>query len=254
MKGVEKPNLRLAEKCIGSNIIKLSTETNQNDLINIIEVLNKDRNVDGILVQLPLPSHLNQHIINNSINPTKDVDGFTQVNMGRLCMNSALFVPCTAMAVVKIIEQIGIETKGKHALVCSRSKHVGLPIVLMLHSSRFAEGMEGLNMTTTLCHRHTPKEQLKSIAQKADFIISATGLPRMFTSDMIKEEAVVIDVGMTRKCEDSKVTFVGDVDFDDVKQKASFITPVPGGVGPMTVSFLMENTLKAAKVNSDCKN
>lgn len=180
--------------------------------------------------------------------PEKDVDGFNGQNVGRLFLDMKTFVPCTPLGVYELIKRSGIETFGKNAVVCGRSKNVGLPMAMLLHGDGRNE-TGALDATVTICHRFTPPEQLKMFCLSADIIVTATGIPGLITSDMVKPGACVIDVGITRVKDENtgKTKLVGDVDFNSVKHVAGYITPVPGGVGPMTVAMLMRNTLTAAK-------
>ncbi|ESO08977.1 hypothetical protein HELRODRAFT_109971 [Helobdella robusta] len=226
---------------INSKTISFHESVEEAVLCSEISKLNSDPSINGILVQLPLPRHINERRICNMVAPEKDVDGFHVVNVGRFCVNEDSLVPATPAGVIELIRRSGIETFGKHAVVCGRSKNVGMPIAMMLHSSE--------NATTTICHRHTPADQLEHLAKQADILIVATGRPNLIRADMVKEGAAVIDVGVNKIYDPNsgKSRLVGDVDFDEVCRKAGKITPVPGGVGPMTVAMLMKNTLKVAK-------
>ncbi|XP_046314565.1 bifunctional methylenetetrahydrofolate dehydrogenase/cyclohydrolase 2, mitochondrial isoform X3 [Marmota monax] len=192
--------------------------------------------------------HVDERTICNGISPEKDVDGFHIINIGRLCLDQHSLIPATAGAVWEIIKRTGIETFGKNVVVAGRSKNVGMPIAMLLHTDGEHERPGG-DATVTIAHRYTPREQLKIHTQLADIIIVAAGIPKLITSDMVKEGAAVIDVGINYVHDPvtGKTKLVGDVDFEAVKEKASFITPVPGGVGPMTVAMLLKNTLLAAK-------
>ncbi|XP_043279921.1 bifunctional methylenetetrahydrofolate dehydrogenase/cyclohydrolase, mitochondrial isoform X2 [Venturia canescens] len=235
---------------IEGQTILLDKNIKQSELIEQIEKLNRDSSVDGILVQLPLPNGLDDREACHAVSTTKDVDGFHQENLGKLCSDSRGFVPATALAVRELIVRSGVQTRGRNALVIGRSKHVGLPIALLLHAN--AQGQTGaLDMTTTICHVHTPPEELVKHAKLADVLVSATGVPGLVKPHMIKPGACVIDVGITRVVgENGKTKIVGDVDYERVKEIAGHITPVPGGVGPMTVAMLMKNTFLAAQKNS----
>lgn len=207
--------------------------TTQEQLLDLVNVLNSDTRVNGILVQLPLPSHIDEKAIINAISPDKDVDAFHPVNVGKIMIGDYSFLPCTPAGVMELIESTGTDICGKNCVVIGRSNIVGKPMaMLLLHK----------NGTVTICHSKTV--DLKKITLGADILVAAVGKPKFVTADMVKEGAVVIDVGMNR-LESGKLC--GDVDFDAVEKKASFITPVPGGVGPMTISMLMRNTLTAAK-------
>nr|XP_005891322.1 PREDICTED: probable bifunctional methylenetetrahydrofolate dehydrogenase/cyclohydrolase 2 [Bos mutus] len=233
---------------ICSEIILKPKDVSQEELLDITDQLNVDPRVSGILVQLPLPDHMDERTVCNGIAPEKDVDGFHIINIGRLCLDQHSLIPATASAVWEIIRRTGIETFGKNVVVAGRSKNVGMPIAMLLHTDGEHERPGG-DATVTIAHRYTPKEQLKIHTLLADVIIVAAGIPKLITSDMVKEGAAVIDVGINYVYDPitGKTKLVGDVDFEAVKKKASFITPVPGGVGPMTVAMLLKNTLLAAK-------
>ena len=212
---------------------KLPAETEEKKLLKIIKKLNKDESVHGILVQLPLPKHISTENIIAAIDPDKDVDGFHPYNVGGLVTGTPLFVPCTPRGIMELISRSGIDLTGKEAVVVGRSNIVGKPMAFLLLAQ---------NATVTMCHSRT--KDLPSVTRRADVLIAAIGKPRMIKADMVKEGAVVIDVGVNR-LENGKLA--GDVDFDEVAPRASYITPVPGGVGPMTIAMLMKNTLDAAK-------
>lgn len=233
---------------IYSEIILKPKDVSQEELLDITDQLNMDPRVSGILVQLPLPDHVDERTVCNAVAPEKDVDGFHIINIGRLCLDQHSLIPATASAVWEIIKRTGIETFGKNVVVAGRSKNVGMPIAMLLHTDGEHERPGG-DATVTIAHRYTPKEQLKIHTLLADVIIVAAGIPKLITSDMVKEGAAVIDVGINYVLDPvtGKTKLVGDVDFEAVKKKASFITPVPGGVGPMTVAMLLKNTLLAAK-------
>ena len=214
----------------------LPKETTQEELIALVEKLNKDDKINGILVQLPLPKHLDEKAVINTIVPEKDVDAFHPVNVGKIMIGDFDFLPCTPAGVMELIKETGIEIAGKECVIIGRSNIVGKPqAMLMLHK----------NATVTICHSKT--KDLKEVVKRADIVVAAVGVAKMVTKDMVKEGAVVIDVGMNR-LPDGKLC--GDVDFDGVSEVASFITPVPGGVGPMTIAMLMENTLTSAKIKA----
>ncbi|KAG7188887.1 hypothetical protein KM043_008493 [Ampulex compressa] len=244
-----------AAKAIGieSYTIHLGENVTQLDLMKEIDNLNRDETVDGVLVQLPVPNGINEREICQAIIPQKDVDGFHLQNLGNLTLDTNSIIPATALAVRELIVRSNVEIFGKNAVVVGRSKHVGLPIALLLHSD--GEGETGaLDMTTTICHRYTPRAELEKHTRLADLIVSATGVPGLITRDMVKPGVCIIDVGITRvKTADGKFRLVGDVDYDNVKEVAGYITPVPGGVGPMTVAMLMKNTLMAAMRNQEEK-
>jgi len=210
----------------------LPENTSEDKLLNLINELNNDDQVNGILVQLPLPSHISSKKILVSINPQKDVDGFHLENVGRLVTGNALFKPCTPAGIIKLLDEYKIEIEGKNAVIIGRSNIVGKPVSFLLLER---------NATVTICHSRT--KDLPSITRSADILIAAIGKPNFVSLDMVKNNAVVIDVGINRL--DGKL--VGDVDFASVSKQASLITPVPGGVGPMTIAMLMENTLQAFK-------
>ncbi|GAB1289834.1 Bifunctional methylenetetrahydrofolate dehydrogenase/cyclohydrolase 2, mitochondrial [Apodemus speciosus] len=248
---------------ICSELIIKPQNVSQEELLDITDQLNMDPRVSGILVQLPLPEdsdHVGERTICNGIAPEKDVDGFHILNIGRLCLDQHSLIPATASAVWEIIKRAGIETFGKNVVVAGRSKNVGMPIAMLLHTDGEHErpGVSSSDATVTIAHRYTPREQLKAHTQLADIIIVAADqvswckhrrIPRLITADMVREGAAVIDVGINyiQDPVTGKTKLVGDVDFEAVKKKAGFITPVPGGVGPMTVAMLLKNTLLAAK-------
>ena len=211
----------------------LPEETTQDELLSLIDKLNADDKVDGILVQLPLPKHLDEKIVIDNISPDKDVDAFHPVNVGKIMIGDYSFLPCTPAGVMELIASTGVEISGKECVVVGRSNIVGKPMsMLLLHKSG----------TVTICHSRT--KDLAAECKRADILVAAVGVPKLIKGDMIKEGAVVIDVGMNR-LEDGKLC--GDVDFESCEKVASYITPVPGGVGPMTIAMLMKNTLTAAK-------
>ncbi|XP_053317594.1 bifunctional methylenetetrahydrofolate dehydrogenase/cyclohydrolase 2, mitochondrial [Spea bombifrons] len=233
---------------ISNEVIQRPSNVSQEELLKVIAKLNNESSVSGLLVQLPLPDHINERAVCNAVAPEKDVDGFHIVNIGRLCLDQNSIIPATAGAVWEIIKRTGIETFGKNVVVAGRSKNVGMPISMLLHTDGKHERPGG-DATVTITHRYTPKDLLKRHTQLADIVIVAAGIPKLITADMIKEGAAIIDVGINHI--DDPITgrpmLVGDVDFEGVKEKAGFITPVPGGVGPMTVAMLLKNTLMAAK-------
>uniref|UniRef100_A0A8C4TGL6 methenyltetrahydrofolate cyclohydrolase n=1 Tax=Erpetoichthys calabaricus TaxID=27687 RepID=A0A8C4TGL6_ERPCA len=230
-----------------SETLMKPTNVTQEELLELIDKMNRDWRVSGLLVQLPLPEHINERAVCNAVAPEKDVDGFHIVNVGKLCLDQKSMIPATPAAVWEIIKRTGIDTFGKNVVVAGRSKNVGLPISMLLHTDGRHERPGG-DATVTIAHRFTPIEQLKRHTCLADIIIAAAGVPRLITADMVKEGATVIDVGINRiqDPKTGKTKLVGDVDFEG-KKKASFITPVPGGVGPMTVAMLMKNTVYAFK-------
>lgn len=226
-----------------STLLRFKNTVLEKELLEAIEKLNNDNDVDGILVQMPLPKQISAQKITESILPRKDVDGFHPVNIGRMTQNLPCYIPATPFGILKLIERYQIPTEGKHCVVLGRSNIVGSPMSILM-SRNFYPG----NCTVTLCHSKT--DDLKKFSLQADILIVALGKAELVTADMIKQGAVVIDVGITRiKDETKKFGFAlkGDVKFDEVAPKCSFITPVPKGVGPMTIAGLLENTLKAAK-------
>lgn len=226
-----------------STKIALEAETTEEQLLAEIDRLNKDKDVDGFIVQLPLPNHINEQKVIEAIDYRKDVDGFHPINVGRTSIGLPAFVSATPSGILELIKRYHIQTDGKHVVVIGRSNIVGKPVASLL----MQKGNPG-NATVTVCHSHTPN--LKEIARSADIIIAAMGKPKFVTADMVKDGATVIDVGTTRVPDASKKSgfkLTGDVDFDNVAPKCSFITPVPGGVGPMTICSLLKNTLSAGK-------
>lgn len=224
-----------------STLIRLDTDISENKLLSIIQELNEDNSIDGILVQLPLPSHISDEKVINAIAADKDVDGFHPISVGRMVQGLPTFIPATPYGVMLMLEHYHISTKGMHAVVIGRSNIVGRPMSILLS----ANSNPG-NCTVTICHSHTPN--LKEICSKADIIVAALGKPEFVTADMVKDGAIVIDVGITRVEDATKkkgYSLKGDVKFDEVAPKCSFITPVPGGVGPMTIAALMKNTFRA---------
>ncbi len=214
----------------------LSKETTEQELLELIQKLNDDKNIHGILLQSPVPKQIDINKAFRTILPEKDVDGFHPMNVGNLVIGEDCFVSCTPFGVMKLLEEYEIEIEGKNAVILGRSNIVGKPMVQCL----LAE-----NATITVCHSKTQK--IQNIVKNADIVISAIGKPHFVTSDMIKEGAVVIDVGINRLGDGS---IVGDVDFDSVNRKASYITPVPGGIGPMTIAMLLTNVVKATKIQN----
>ena len=211
----------------------LPSTTKQSELIELIKKLNEDKKVNGILLQSPIPKPLNIQKAFNTISPEKDVDGFNPYNVGNLCIGQDGFIPCTPLGIMKMFEKYNIDIDGKKVAIIGRSNIVGKPM---------AQCMLAKNATVTICHSRT--RELKKEVKDADIIISASGKRNIVTSDMVKDEVVIIDVGMNRNDEGK---LCGDVDFEKIKEKASYITPVPGGVGPMTIAMLMENVIKATK-------
>lgn len=215
----------------------LDENTSEEELLELIDKLNKDKTVNGILCQLPLPKHIDEKKIIDSISSLKDVDAFHPVNVGKIMIGDYEFLPCTPAGIMRLIESTSYDVSGKDCVIIGRSNIVGKPMaMLMLHK----------NATVTICHSRT--KNIEEKIKNADIVIAAVGIPKFVKGDMVKEGALVIDVGINRMS-DGKLC--GDVDFDEVSKKASFITPVPGGVGPMTISMLMQNTLKAAKLQNN---
>ena len=226
-----------------STLIRLSEKTTEEDLINEIEILNVDNDIDGFIVQLPLPKHIDEQKILMAINPDKDVDGFHPTNVGKMALNLPTFISATPFGILELLDRYNVETSGKHVVVLGRSHIVGSPMSILLSQKRKVG-----NATVTMCHSRT--KNLKEITLQADIIIAAIGIPEFIKADMVKEHVTVIDVGITRVADSSKKNgfrLVGDVAFDEVAKKSDFITPVPGGVGPMTIAMLLKNTLLACK-------
>ena len=226
-----------------STLIRLEESISEVKLLKCIEELNLDPDVDGILVQLPLPPHISDEKVIHTIDPSKDVDGFHPVSVGKMVRGLPSFIPATPYGVMLLLEHYKIETKGKHAVVIGRSNIVGRPMSILL-SANAPFG----NCTVTICHSHT--KNLKEVCASADILVAALGRPEFVTADMVKDGAVVIDVGITRVEDATKkkgYAIKGDVKFEEVSPRSSFITPVPGGVGPMTIAALMKNTLRACQ-------
>ena len=224
-----------------STLIHLDENISEDNLISEINKLNDNDEIDGYIVQLPLPKHINEEKILMMVNPKKDVDGFHPFNFGKMAQNMESFIPATPQGIIELIARYDIDTEGKNTVVIGRSNIVGRPISILM-SNKSKPG----NSTVTLVHSRTP--DIQSFTKKADIIIVALGIPNFLKSDMIKQGSVVIDVGITRvedKTKKKGYRIVGDVDFESVKTKVSYITPVPGGVGPMTIAMLLKNTLKA---------
>ena len=231
----------LAEVGMVDRSVHLPESTSEDDLLKLIDELNKDETVHGILVQLPLPKHINEDKIIMAISPEKDVDGFHPVSAGNMMIGRPGCLPCTPHGIIVLLQKAGIETNGKHAVVIGRSNIVGKPVSILL-------ARKDVNCTVTMCHTGT--KNMAEITRQADIIVVASGRPHTLTADMVKDGAVVIDVGVNRIPDASKKSgfrLAGDCDFDDLVGKTSFITPVPGGVGPMTIAMLMDNTLQAAE-------
>lgn len=227
---------------IGFNSIIKKTDENitKEELLKIIKELNEDNNINAILLQLPLPKHLNEKDFLDKIDPKKDVDGFCSYNLGKLLKNNSPYaIPCTPKGIVRLLDEYNIDIESKIALVIGRSNIVGKPVSILL-----------LNRNSTVIMTHTKTKNLENLTKTADILICAAGKKEMIKKEMIKENAVIIDVGITR---DNDGKLKGDVDFNDVKEKASYITPVPGGIGPMTIAMLMENTYELYKIQKGIK-
>ena len=230
-----------AEAGMASREIRLPEGTDAKELVDTIRSLNSDPSIHGILVQLPLPKHISEKEVIDAISPDKDVDGFTPVNVGRMMIGEKCFLPCTPHGIIKLIEFAGMDIAGKHAVVIGRSNIVGKPVAALL-------ARRETNATVTLCHTGTP--DIARFTREADIVVVATGRPGTLTGDMLKKGAVVIDVGVNRIEDPSKpkgFRLVGDADFESCSAVASAITPVPGGVGPMTITMLLWNTLESAR-------
>jgi methylenetetrahydrofolate dehydrogenase (NADP+)/methenyltetrahydrofolate cyclohydrolase len=226
-----------------STFVRLPETATELEVLAAVEVLNKDSDVDGFIVQLPLPAHISENKVMEAVDPAKDVDGFHPVNVGRMCKGLPAYLSATPFGILEMLQRAKIETSGKHCVVIGRSQIVGLPMSILMQRNTYPG-----NATVTICHSKT--RNLKEICQTADILIVALGRPEFVTADYVKEGAVVIDVGITRVSDASKKSgfaIKGDVKFDEVAPKSSHITPVPGGVGLMTICGLLTNTLKAAK-------
>lgn len=223
-----------------STLVKMPSTTSETELLKKIKELNEDDNIDGFIVQLPLPDQIDTQKVLMAIDPSKDVDGFHPENFGKMALDMTTFIPATPFGILELLERYGVETKGKHTVVIGRSHIVGRPMSILMGR----KGFPG-NSTVTLTHSYT--KNIAQITTQADIIITALGVPNYLKAEMVKDDAVVIDVGITRVADDSEKGYriTGDVDFDFVSKKASFITPVPGGVGPMTIAMLLKNTLLA---------
>jgi methylenetetrahydrofolate dehydrogenase (NADP+)/methenyltetrahydrofolate cyclohydrolase len=224
-----------------STLIKLPSTTSETELLKKINELNQNDDIDGFIVQLPLPKQIDTQQIINCIDPSKDVDGFHPENFGKMALDMSTFIPATPFGILELLERYNVETEGKHTVVIGRSHIVGRPMSILMGR----KGFPG-NSTVTLTHSHT--KNINQITSQADIIITALGVPNYLKAEMIKDDAVIIDVGITRVIDESTekgYRITGDVDFENVSKKASFITPVPGGVGPMTIAMLLKNTLLA---------
>uniref|UniRef100_A0A7V3RI07 Bifunctional protein FolD n=1 Tax=candidate division WOR-3 bacterium TaxID=2052148 RepID=A0A7V3RI07_UNCW3 len=246
VKGKEKA---CAEVGIMSREYKFDANYKEEELLRLIKDLNNDPSIHGILVQLPLPEHINEERVLYAINPEKDVDGFHPVNVGKLMIGVDCFLPCTPHGIQQLLIRNGIEISGKHVVIVGRSNIVGKPMAMMLVQKK-----PGANATVTMCHTGT--KDMMNFTRQADILIVAAGRPHTINADMVKEGAVVVDVGVNRIPDPTKKSgfrLVGDVDFEEVSKKASAITPVPGGVGPMTITMLLYNTIISAKRHAGLK-
>ena len=226
-----------------STLIELPSETTEATLLHEIEKLNSDDDIDGFIVQLPLPKHIDEQKVLNAVNPDKDVDGFHPTNVGRMALDMPCFLPATPFGILELLERYKVETSGKHVVVIGRSHIVGRPMSILMSQKRKAG-----DATVTIAHSRT--KNLKEFTLQADIIVAALGIPEFLTGDMVKDGVTIIDVGITRVDDETKKSgyrLAGDVHFESVSKKAAFITPVPGGVGPMTIAMLMKNTLLACE-------
>ena len=229
-----------------STLIQLDDTITQDELLATIDKLNKDNSLDGFIVQLPLPKHINEEVVLDAINPKKDVDGFHPTNFGKMALGMETFIPATPFGIMELLKRYALDISGKHAVVIGRSHIVGRPMSILLSN----KGNPG-NATVTLTHSRT--QNLAEITKEADIVVSALGVPNFLTADMVKEGAIIIDVGITRVADEQHpkgYVIVGDVHFEEVSKKASYITPVPGGVGPMTIAMLLQNTMLAYTRNA----
>lgn len=232
-----------AKAGFSSTLVTLSEDILEEELLKEIDVLNTNPEIDGFIVQLPLPKHIDEQKVLMAVNPDKDVDGFHPMNVGKMTLSLPTFLPATPFGILELLERYKVETSGKHVVVIGRSHIVGSPMSILMAQKRAAG-----NATVTITHSRT--KNLKEITLQADIIVAALGIPEFLTADMVKEDVTVIDVGITRIEDNTKKNgyrLAGDVHFDSVSKKASYITPVPGGVGPMTIAMLLKNTLLAAK-------
>jgi methylenetetrahydrofolate dehydrogenase (NADP+)/methenyltetrahydrofolate cyclohydrolase len=227
---------------IYSEQVTLDADTGEEELLSIVDKFNKDEKIHGILVQLPLPKHIDEAKVLYAIDPEKDVDGFHPVNVGKMVIGEQCFLPCTPHGVLELLQRAGVETSGAEVVIVGRSNIVGKPVLNLMLQKR-----EGGNATVTLCHTRT--KDMDFHTKRADILIVAAGVPNMIKADQVKDGVVVIDVGVNRvgMSKSGKAILAGDVEFDSVKEKAAAITPVPGGVGPMTITMLMKNTVQSAK-------
>ncbi|SDX81641.1 methylenetetrahydrofolate dehydrogenase (NADP+) / methenyltetrahydrofolate cyclohydrolase [Lutibacter oricola] len=226
-----------------STLVDLPEETSEETLLNEIDKLNNNDDIDGFIVQLPLPKHIDEQKVLMAVNPDKDVDGFHPTNVGRMTLDLPAFLPATPFGILELLERYNVKTSGKNVVVIGRSHIVGRPMSILMSQKRAAG-----DATVTVAHSRT--KNLKELCLQADIIIAALGIPEFLTGDMVKEDVTVVDVGITRVADDTKkrgYRLAGDVDFNSVSPKCSYITPVPGGVGPMTIAMLMKNTLLACE-------
>ena len=223
-----------------STMVRLPNTTSEIELLDKIEELNNNDDIDGFIIQLPLPPQINTQKVLMAVHPDKDVDGFHPTNFGKMALDMSTFIPATPFGILELLDRYGVETKGKHTVVIGRSHIVGRPMSILMGR----KGFPG-NSTVTLTHSHT--KNINQITSQADIIISALGIPKFLKAEMVKDDVIIIDVGITRVPDESEKGYyiTGDVDFENCKKKASFITPVPGGVGPMTIAMLLKNTLLA---------
>ncbi|MGV6832631.1 MAG: bifunctional 5,10-methylenetetrahydrofolate dehydrogenase/5,10-methenyltetrahydrofolate cyclohydrolase [bacterium] len=232
-----------------STMVRLASTTSEIELLDTIDELNNNDDIDGFIIQLPLPPQINTRKVLMAVNPDKDVDGFHPMNFGKMALDMSTFIPATPFGILELLDRYGVETKGKHTVVIGRSHIVGRPMSILMGR----KGFPG-NSTVTLTHSHT--KNITQITSQADIIITALGVPGFLKAEMVKDDAVIIDVGITRVPDETKEKgyyITGDVDFENVSKKASFITPVPGGVGPMTIAMLLKNTLLAREKHAQSK-
>ncbi len=239
---VNRKNKACKEVGIHSEIVQLPENTSQNKLLELIQTLNNSNTFHGIIVQNPLPNHIETSLIANAVSPLKDVDGFHPTNIGLLATGKPQFIPATPLGIIELFKYYQIKTSGKKIAICGRGNIVGKPLSILL-------SLKGYDATVTLCHSKTQK--LTDITKNSEIVISAIGIPHFIRENMISKGAIIIDVGINRIFEKNNKKLVGDVFFEEVEKKAKAITPVPGGVGPMTIAMLLKNTLKSASSNFD---
>ncbi|MBP2830900.1 bifunctional 5,10-methylenetetrahydrofolate dehydrogenase/5,10-methenyltetrahydrofolate cyclohydrolase [Aquimarina sp. U1-2] len=233
-----------------STLVRMPSTTSEIELLAKIKELNENEDIDGFIVQLPLPPQIDTQKVLLAVDPDKDVDGFHPMNFGKMALDMSTFIPATPFGILELLERYNVDTKGKHTVVIGRSHIVGRPMSILMGR----KGWPG-NSTVTLTHSHT--KNITQIISQADIVISALGVPNFLKAEMVRDDAVVIDVGITRVADDTKpkgYSIVGDVDFENVSKKASYITPVPGGVGPMTIAMLLKNTLLARERHRTASN